>query len=186
MTVQNETRWLLETIIDEWPGTGSLGGDAPPDYLILRDRDDGVNYYADADADDPDAPDGYEGVRETTTSHDGFATVGISEGAVTRDFYGNKPQYDVTTTLDVRVAEKSVWENGTAESSGAHKTLVAFVQRAINTQLTYPAVDPDAEDIGRIVYLDAAITDEDNLESADQDAYQTTFTVRLRGREDTP
>ncbi len=232
MTVQNETRWLLETIIDEWPGTGSLGGDAPPDYLILRDRDDGVNYYADADADDPDAPDGYEGVRETTTSHDGFATVGISEGAVTREFYGNKPQYDVTTTLDVRVAEKSVWENGTAESSAAHKTLVAFIQRAINTQLTYPEVDGvgdrDAlqissgetvtvadgeerrdstlsvedggtltveeggthvlygEDIGGIVYLDAAITDEDNLESADQDAYQTTFTVRLRGREDTP
>jgi len=99
MTVQNETRWLLETIIEEWPATGSLGGDAPPENLILRDRDDGVNYYADADADDPDAPDGYEGVRETTTSHDGFATVGISEGAVTREFYGNKPQYDVTTRL---------------------------------------------------------------------------------------
>jgi len=91
----------------------------------------------------------------------------------------------VTTTLDVRVEEKSVYEGGTAESDAAHETLVTYIQNAINTQLTYPEVDPDAEDIGFVVYLDAAIVDEDDLASDDKDYYLTTFSVRLRGREDT-
>lgn len=186
MTTQDEVRWLINTIIDNWPTTGSLGDTNPPDDLVLRNRNDAITYYRDVTATDPNAPDDYEGVREQAAPTDGFRSVGVSDGAITRSFYGNKPQYDVETTLDVRVEEKSVYENGTAESDAAHKTLVAFIQEAINTQLTYPDVDPDAEAIGTIVYLDAAIIDEDRLASQNKDYYQTNFTVRLRGREDTP
>lgn len=187
MTTQDELRWLIDTIITEWPTTGSLGDTHPPENVVLRHRGDGVNYYYEVGAGDPGVREDYDAVREQGAPLDGFRTVGVSEGAKTREFYGNKPQYDVTTTLDVRVEEKSVYENGTAESAAHHGTLVDYVQAAVNEAIVYPDVDPDADDIGRITYLDAAAgIDEDSLDSDNQDYFQTNFTVRLRGREDTP
>lgn len=187
MATQDETRWLINTIIAEWPTTGSLGDTHPPANVVFRNRDDGTEFYYEPGVGDPDAPTDYEAeFNETAAPTDGFRTVGVSFGATTNDFYGNKPQLDVETTLDVRVAEKSDFESGTASDAADHRTLVEFVKQAINTQLTYPDVDPDAEDIGRTQYLDALITDEDSLMSDNQDWFQTDFTVRLRGREDTP
>jgi len=186
MTVQNEVRWLIETLIAEWPTTGSLGGTAPPDTVLFRDRDEPVSYYREEGANDPDAPTDYEAERELAAPTDGWRTVAVATGASTRSFYGNKPQYRVETTLDVRVQEKTAYEGGVVDSVGAHNTLVAVVQEAINADLTYPAVDTGDEDIGRIVYEDLAIVDTDHRSREFKDQYRTDFTVRLRGFQDTP
>lgn len=184
MTAQNELRWLLDTLVTAWPTAGSLGDTAPPDTVAFVNRDEPYTYYYPTT--EPATLDDYEREREQGAPTDGWRTVGVASGAETREFYGNKPQYDVTTTLDVRVQEKTVFEAGAAESVADHDTLVAYVQRAINTAITYPEVDPDADDIGRVVYLDAGITDTDRRSREFKDQYRTDFTVRLRGRQDTP
>lgn len=184
MATQDELTWLLNTLVTAWPTTGSLGGTAPPDDVAFRNRDEPwTYYYPDTE---PASLDDYEREREQAVPTDGYRTVGVAAGTETREFFGNKPQYDVTTTLDVRVQEKSVFENGAAEDISAHDTLVAYVQRAINQSITYPEVDPDADDIGRVVYLDAGIVDTDRQSREFKDQFLTTFTVRLRGRQDTP
>lgn len=175
MTVQNELAWLLDTIQTNWPG-----GD-PPDDLALRNRDEPETRYP-----DPTWTDGYVTEREQGVSLDAYNTVGVSSGSVQYDVYGTKPQYRVTTTLDVRVEAKSEFEHGQAVDVADFDTLVAYVQHAINTQLTYPEVDPTAEDIGRVVYLDTRIQDQQNLASGDKDYYRTDFTVALQGNQDTP
>jgi hypothetical protein len=184
MAAQNELRWLLDTLVTAWPTAGSLGGSAPPETVAFRNRDEPETYYY-PDT-EPAGIDDYDAVREQAAPTDGFRTVGVASGAETREFYGNKPQYDVTTTLDVRVQEKSEFEAGAAEDVADHDTLVAYCQRAINTTITYPEVDPDADAIGRVVYLDAGITDTDRRSREFKDQFLTEFTVRLRGRQDTP
>lgn len=181
MTVQNEVAWLIDTIQTEWPTTGSLGGANPPDDLAFVNRDEPMTFYPDGDAST-----GYSEVRELGAATDNLRSVGVSSGGSSRSFYGNKPQYQVETTVDVRVEEKTVYEHGAGESVAEHDTLVAFVQTAINSQLSYPSVDPDAEDIGRIQYEDLLIEDENDLSVQDKDYYRTDFTVRLRGKQDTP
>ena len=184
MAAQNEVRWLLDTLVTAWPTTGTLGGTAPPDAVGFVNRDEPYTYYY-PDTEPATLAD-YDRERELGAPTDGYRTVGVASGAETREFFGNKPQYDVTTTLDVRIQEKTAFENGVVDSVAAHDTLVAAVQRAINTTITYPEVDPAADDIGRVVYLDAGITDTDRRSREFKDQYRTDFTVRLRGRQDTP
>ena len=184
MAAQNECRWLLDTLVTAWPTAGSLGGTAPPDTVVFRNRDEPYTYYY-PDT-EPATIGDYDREREQGAPTDGFRTVGVSKGARTDEFYGTKPQYDVETTLDVRVQEKTASEGGVATSVTDHDRLTTAVQAAINATITYPEVDPDADDIGRVVYLDAAITDTDRRSREFKDQYRTDFTVRLRGRQETP
>ena len=186
MTVQNEVRWLIDTLIAEWPTTGSLGGTAPPDTVLFRDRDEPVSYYREPGVGDPDAPTDYEAKREQDAPTEGWRQVGVALGARTDAFYGNKPQYDVTTTVDVRVQEKTAFDGGVVDSNDAHLTLVAFVKRAINSEIVYPTVDTGSEDIGRVVYEDLRITDTDFRSREFANQYRTDFTIELRGKQDTP
>ena len=182
MAAQNELRWLLDTLVTAWPTTGPLGGTAPPATVAFRDRDEPATYYYPTDGTEPATLADYEREREQAVPTDGYRTVGVATGTTTQEFFGNKPQYDVETTLDVRIQEKSVYENGACEDIDAHNTLVAAVQRAVNTTITYPEVDPDADAIGRVVYLDAGIVDVDRQSREFKDQFLTTFSVRLRGR----
>ena len=184
MAAQNELRWLLDTLVTAWPTAGALGGSAPPATVAFRNRDGPETYYY-PDS-EPASIDDYDAVREQAVPTDGYRTVGVSKGARTDEFYGTKPQYDTETTLDVRVQEKAEAEGGVATSVTDHDRLTTAVQAAINTTITYPEVDPDADDIGRVVYLDAAITDTDKRSREFEDQYRTDFTVRLRGRQETP
>ena len=168
MTVQNEVAWLLDIIRTNYPVTW-------PDDLARRNRDDSVTL------DKPDAP-----VRENGVELTEYNVVGVSTGDKNRELLGTKPQYDVETTLDVRIEAINESEFGRIADDDAFKTLVAYIQHAINQELTYPAVDTGDEDIGRVVYKDLGIIDEQNLSSDDRDFYRRDFSVRLRGFQDTP
>lgn len=169
MPVQNEVTWLIDVVRDQWPGV------VFPATLALRDRDEPLTYY----------PDG-ETIREEAVALDAYSVASFAHGAQTREFYGNAPQYDVTTTVDVQVEAKTHFEWGEADDIDDFNTLVAYLQNAINTQLTYPAVDTGDDDTGRVVYLDLAIQDVDYRSKEFKDQFRTDFTVRLRGRQDTP
>lgn len=184
MAAQNEVRWLLDTLVTAWPTTGTLGGTAPPDTVAFRNRDEPYTYYY-PDT-EPDTLDDYDREREQGAPTDGFRTVGAAMGSGTNEFYGNKPQYDVTTSVDVRIQEKTEFEGGVADSNAAHRTLVAFVKEAINANIVYPTVDSAADDVGRVIYEDLRIANTDFRSREFKDQYRTEFTVELRGKEDTP
>lgn len=172
MTVQNEAVWLLDTIRDNYSG-------GLPDDVALRNRDEPRTRY-------PDGVGGFDIVREKSVSTDRWRVVGVSTGSINREFYGTKPQYNVTTTLDVRIESKADEEWGETADIETFETLVAYVQHAINQETSYPAVDTGTDDIGRVVYQDLGIIDENTLSVDNKDYYLTTFTVRLRGKQDTP
>jgi len=182
MAAQNEVRWLLDTLVTAWPTTGTLGGTAPPDTVAFRNRDEPYTYYY-PDT-EPDTLDDYEREREQGAPTDGFRTVGVAMGSGTNEFFGNKPQYDVTTSVDVRIQEKTEFEGGVVDNVAAHKTLVANVKQAINKQIVYPAVDSDAAGIGRVIYEDLRITNTDYRSREFKDQYRTEFTIELRGKEE--
>ena len=186
MAVQNEVRWLLDTLVTAWPTTGTLGGTAPPDTVAFVNRDEPYTYYYPDDGTEPVTLDDYDREREQGAPTDGFRTVGAAMGSGTNEFYGNKPQYDVTTSVDVRVQEKTAYEGGVVDSNAAHRTLVAFIKEAINANIVYPTVDSAAEDVGRVIYEDLRIANTDYRSREFTNQYRTEFTVELRGKEDTP
>lgn len=168
MTVQNEVAWIIDIIKSNYPATW-------PADLVRRNRDDAVTL------DKPDSP-----VKEKAVSVDRYNVIGVSTGSKNRSLYGTTPQYDVETTVDVRIEGKYVDDWGEVADIDEWKTLVAYVQNAINQELTYPAVDTGNEDIGRVQYQDLGIIDETDQSVQHKDYYLTTFTVRLRGKQDTP
>ena len=177
---QSEIRWLLDTLITAWPGDG------PPNNVAFRNRDEPVTYYHPDDGTDPEALGDYDAVREQAAPLDGFRTISVASDTVGRESRGNKPQYDVTTTLDIWVQDKTSYEHGAADDVADHDTLVAMLKLAINTQIVYPQVVPNADPAGRVDYFDLGITTTEYRSVEFKDQYRTDFTVRLRGRQDTP
>ena len=184
MAAQNELRWLLDTLVTAWPTAGSLGGTAPPDTAAFRNRDEPESFYYPST--EPTGIADYDAVREPGMPTDGYRAVGVAMGSGTNDFYGNKPQYDVTTSIDVRVQEKTAFEGGVVDSNAKHKTLVAAVKEAINSDIVYPAVDSGADDVGFVIYEDLRIANTDYRSREFTNQYRTEFTVELRGKEETP
>lgn len=166
VAVQDEVRWVLRTIKAEWPEP------TWPDHLARVNQDEPENLRT--------------GERVKTVDEEYFNSIRVSSGSVQRELFGQKPQYNVQTTIDVQVRGKSEHSDGKIEDVSEFNTLVARVQFAINTQITYPQVDPDADDLGRIEYEDTRITDEQRLSRGDKDYYRTDFTVLLTGKQDTP
>ena len=167
MSTQDEVSWLLDIIKTEWPDTSF------PDDLARVNRDDPRNLTT--------------GEESISIDLERFNAVGVSSGSVTRELYGTQIQYRVDTNLDVRIEAKSGddWSEANTDVQ-AFDTLVAKVQAAINSQIKYPEVDPDADPVGKVEYLDLRIKDEQRLASGDKDYYRTDFTVRLRGNAQTP
>lgn len=166
MVVQDEVTWVLDTIRAEWPGVEF------PDTIARVNRDDPINLRTNE--------------QSISVDLERFNAIHAASGSVQREVFGTTPQYRATTTVDVRVEAKPERDRGQVENDAEFNTLVRYAQHAINTQLVYPEVDPDAEDIGRIIYLNARIQDEQRLASDNKDYYRTDFTVELRGNADTP
>jgi hypothetical protein len=167
MTVQNEVEWLIDVIKANYPTTW-------PDDLVRRNRDSSTTY------DKPNSPVHEEGVEATL-----YNTVSVSTGAVNRDLYGQGPQYRVETELDVRVEGLDEYESGQLSGDGEFKTLVRQIQYAIGRETVYPDVQPDANPINYITYLDASIVNGQSLSAESKDYYRRDFTVRLRGNAQT-
>lgn len=165
MSVQDEVAWLLGVIKDEYPA-------AWPENTVRINRDE---------------PEILEtGERTNSVDLQRYNAIGVSSGSVQRDLYGTEIQYRVNTTLDVRIEAQTAGNWGEQTGVDKFNGLVKRVQHAINSVIKYPDVDPDAEDIGYVTYLDARIEDEQRLSAGDKDYYRTDFTVRMRGNAQTP
>jgi hypothetical protein len=163
---QNEVRFILDTIADNWP-------DATIPSAIRRiDRDDPVVLET--------------GQRQRSIDLEG--TVAISAGLAgrSRDPLGTEFNYDVRTEIDVRIEAVHSSEFGVVDDSDEFDGLVARVSEALNTARTYPNVDPAAGPIGRVEYLDLRIIDETGQSAGRADYYRRDLTVELRGRKQLP
>lgn len=158
--VQDEVRWLLETIADEWPD-----GEFADESAVRIDRDE------------PEVLETGKNTKSVELSR--FAAIGVSEGDRSRDPIGTEFHYDVQTILDVRV-EASRGEIG---SKSEFRRLVRYAQAAIDTERTYPTIEAD-EDIGYVHYEGARIESEQDLSHEYADHWRVNFDVRLVGKQD--
>jgi hypothetical protein len=82
------------------------------------------------------------------------------------------------------VEAKPERDRGNVAGDAEFNTLVRYVQHAITRAQVFPEVDPDAEAIGRVIYLNSRIQDEQRLAAGDKNYYRTDFTVELEGNYD--
>ena len=164
MTVQNETKWLLQIIKANYPGG------YPTDGLVRRNGDDSVTL------DKPNSPIKEEGVELTN-----YNTITVSTGNTNRELYGQNAQYRVEHELDVEIEGLDEREFGEIGDDSEFKTLTAYVRKAIDDERVYPAVDTGDEDIGRVSYKDMGIVNSQNLSSNAKDHFREGLTVRMRG-----
>ena len=162
--MQDEVRWLLETIAEEWPSN-----DLFTDGDVVRI--------------DRAAPKLLEtGERKRSTDLSRHAAISADEGDRARAALGTEFDYDVETILDVRIEGHHADAGGTIDSKDDFTRLVRYAQAAIDSERTYPDVHVDVEDeVGVVVYRDARIQNERSLSHEYGDAFRTDFEVLLRG-----
>lgn len=170
MAVQDEVVWVLETIRENWPG------EWPAD-------DDGTERLYRVNRDEPEVLETGErtkGVEFTTAS-----ALGASLGSRVPEVAGPDNRRRVTTTVDCRfkglTSQGGEW--GHVESNNHAKQIALYAQHAIQQELSYPSVDPDAEDIGRVAYHTVTVGDPTDRSQEWQDEYFWTWTVELVGYE---
>lgn len=164
MTVQNEVRWILQTVKTNWP-TATF-----PSDLARVDRDE---------------PEVLEtGERTKAVELSNWNAVSASLGQRTKQFIGKKPFYRVITTVGVRVKAAHSSDHGNVDSNDEFLALVRRIQYAIDQNISYPTVDTGTDDIGRVSYRDSAIVNENGTSNENVDSYRYDFDVRLRGHLD--
>lgn len=178
--VQDEVRWLLETIKRQWPelaGTGTYGDGVYGDGLYFSETGGMPDHIRRIDRDDPEVLETGENTRSVELSR--FAAIGVSEGDRPREPIGTEFHYDVQMILDVRIEAS----RGEISSKTEFKRLVRYAQAAISADRTYPTIEAD-DDIGYVHYEDARIENEQNRSHEYGDHWRVDFDVRLVGKQD--
>lgn len=168
MPVQDEVMWVLETIKSNWPG------DWPAD-------DDGQERLYRVNRDDPEVLE--TGERKKEVPFETASPLGASLGSRDPTPIGTEYDHDVTTTIDCRIKGLTTRHRGHIESDNHAKQLALYAQHAILQERSYPTVDPDADDIGRVDYHTARVTGPTNSSREYLDEYLWTWTVELDGYE---
>ncbi|RQG93732.1 hypothetical protein [Natrarchaeobius oligotrophus] len=161
--VQDEVRWVLETIADQWPD-----GDFADETVVRQDFESSEVLETGR----------REGVELSQT-----AAISADEGDRARTPIGTEFHYDVETVVAVRVEGVHEEAGGTIASKGEFRRLVRYAQAAIDAERTYPSVDADDE-VGFVHYEDARIENEQNVSSDYADDFRVDFDVRLTGKQD--
>lgn len=161
--VQDEVRWVLETIATEWPN-----GDFADEDVVRRDRES-----------DEILETGDRGGVELSRT----AVIGAAEGDRAREPIGTEFHYDVETIVSVRIEGVHQDFGGTIPSKDEFRRLVRYAQAAIDSERTYPSIGAD-DLVGYVQYVDARIQNERNLSSDHGDDFRVDFEVRLRGDQD--
>jgi len=168
MPVQDEVAWVLSTIKANWPG------DWPAD-------DGGTERLYRVNRDDPTI---LETGRETLEVDLMRASaLGASLGSRIPEVAGPDNRRRVTTTVDCRLRGLDDSESGHISSANHANQLAFYAQHAIQEELSYPDVDPDADDIGRVAYHTVTVTEPTNRSQEWQDEYFWTWEVELVGYE---
>ena len=163
---QDEVRWVLQTIADAWPG------DFGEESIVRIDRDEPLILET--------------GTRTRSVELSRHAAIGASLNDRARTAIGTEFDADVETVIDVRIEGLHESEHGTIESKREHTRHWQWARHALDTRRTYPTIDPDAPDIGRVHYEDFHIDQTDALSSEYRDHYRTDLTVRLAGKTELP
>lgn len=172
MSLQNEVRWLLDLIKEAWPSYGiepygdEYGG-AFPSNTVRIDRDEPRILET--------------GERKKRVKLDRYNVISATLANRDRQPIGTEFDYHVETVLNVRIEGANASTHGQLDDSDHFNYLVAATQYAIGSERSYPDVDPDGSDFGRVQYVDARIENEQNLSNEDKDYYRADFDVRLRG-----
>ncbi|QLH80980.1 hypothetical protein [Halosimplex pelagicum] len=168
MAVQDEVAWALATIKSNWPG------DWPAD-------DDGTDRLYRVNRDDPLI---LETGRETLeVDRTRASALGASLGSRDPEVAGPDNRRRVTTTVDCRLKGLDDSQHGHITSANHAKRLAIYAHRAIQQELSYPDVDPDAEDIGRVAYHTATVSEPTSRSQEWMDEYFWTWAIELVGYE---
>lgn len=165
---QNETRFVLEAIADEWPQAQI------PDNLRRIDEDEPVVLET--------------GERVRSIDLAGIVAVRARLDTVTRTPTSTQFRYEVETDVSVRVEAVHERQHGAVASAGEFDRYARNVVAALNSVRAYPTVAADAAHPQPITYHTLTIPDESPaLSEANQsDYYRRDITVRLTGKEPTP
>lgn len=162
--VQDEVRWLLETIEEEWPG-----GNFAEENVVRVDFD---------------APEILENSeRRQGVELSQHASITTLEGDRARDPLGTEFDYEVETILDVRIEGVHEHAGGTISSKNEFRRLKNYTQAAIDARRTYPTIDADDE-VGLVNYFEGRIENENSFMNEHSDEFRVDFEVRLRGDQD--
>jgi hypothetical protein len=168
MAIQDEVGWVLATIKANWPGTW------PAD-------DDGTERLYRVNRDEPKILE--TGQRSKTIDLSRASALGASLGSRSPEVAGPDNRRRVTTTVDCRLKGLTDREWGHIDSNVQAKQLAVYAQHAIQQELSYPTVDPDADDVGRVSYHTVTVGDPTDRSQEYFDEYFWTWTVELVGYE---
>lgn len=170
MAVQDEVAWVLDTIRANWPGAWPADGDGT-ERLYRVNRDEPLVIET--------------GRREKKVELSKASVLGASLGTRVPEVAGPDNRRRVTTTVDCRFKGLASQNGGYGhvDSNNHAKQIALYAQNAVQQELSYPAVDPDADDIGRVAYHTVTVDDPTDSSQEWQDEYFWTWTVRLIGYE---
>lgn len=185
MPVQDEVAWVLETIYENWPELGDSGAHGDDLY------GEGIYYDSNGFPDDlyrvnRDEPRILEtGERKKKVELTKASVLGASLGSRIPEVAGPDNRRRVTTTVDCRLkgltSQGGRW--GHVKSSTHAKKLALYAQHAIQQELSYPEVDPDADPIGRVDYHTVTVGEPRDRSRDWQDEFFWTWTVQFVGYE---
>ena len=163
-SAQDEVRWVLETIRDNYPG------DPFGTQLVRRDMDDMLTL-------DP------EPRRERSVDLTERAVIAAShDGEAARTPEGTAPRFDVVTRVRVRVEAAHRGEHGLVPDKDAFLQIAKRTRAAIDAERVFPTVQPDADPVGRVTYYNALVSDLESNSREGRGYYRRDFTVELRGK----
>lgn len=169
--MQDEVTWVLETIRENWPGEWPTNDDDDPVlYRINRDE--------------PEILETGERTRSLELSQ--ANAVGASLASRSTTPVGTEYDHRVETTVSLRFEGLTAQEWGHVDSVADVEQLVRYAQYALESERSYPEVDPDADDIGRVAYHSLFVEDETDLSHEQRDYFRRDWDVRLVGYESLP
>ena len=181
--VQDEVRWVLDTVKDNWPGHGDSGTYGDGVY------GDGLYYSSDGfPADlyriDRDEPRILELERRSRSLElrRGNA-IGVSRASRTPEPIGTEYDHRVETVVSVRLEGLHTEKSGHVESPAAFEALVRSAQHAILSERSFPTVDDVDGPVGSVDYHSLFVENEADLSHEHPDYFRRDFDVRLVGFE---
>lgn len=164
MSAQDEVRWVLETIRDNYVGDESFGAD-----IVRRDMDESVTL-------DPTER------REVKPDLKGQAIVAATFGGeVDRVPQGTAPRFDIVTRVDVRIEAMHESQFGLVATKNDMLQIANHVRAAVDQERVYPDVQPAAESVGRVTYYNALAGTLEDASNEGADYFRRDFPVFMRG-----
>ncbi|ELZ05377.1 hypothetical protein [Natrialba aegyptia] len=173
--VQDEVRWLLETIKTNWPGTWPVDENGDPVQARIH-------------RDDPEVLETGERTKERELTK--WNAIGASLESRSPEPVGDEYNFRVETTVSIRfegtTSQDGEW--GHIDSADHFEQLVRYAQHAIAVERSYPTVeDVDDDPIGSVAYHTISPPEnETDLSADDRDYFRRDWEHRFIGYANQP